>query len=229
MDTYMVVLRIVHILAGVFWVGAAFTTILFLQSTAREVGPAAGPFMAHLAGKKHLVDWVLRAAGLTILAGLLMYWRVSGGLDGDWLASAPGCLAHDRSAVRASRPSRSACRSSGPRSWRRSRSARRWPRAAARRVPSRARNSRPSSTDPTPLVRSSCHCSSWRWPGWQPPGTSSRAPSPRARRRSPRCGDGRARAGSSRRSRRPCGRRPRPSPARGTSSRSGRPSRRRPR
>jgi hypothetical protein len=90
MDTYMVVLRIVHILAGVFWVGAAFTTILFLQPTAREVGPAAGPFMAHLAGKKRLVDWVLRAAGLTILAGLLMYWRVSGALDGDWITSAQG-------------------------------------------------------------------------------------------------------------------------------------------
>ncbi|HWL91606.1 MAG TPA: isoprenylcysteine carboxylmethyltransferase family protein [Actinomycetota bacterium] len=90
MDTYMVVLRIVHILAGVFWVGAAFTTILFLQPTAREVGPAAGPFMAHLAGKKRLVDWVLLAAGLTVLAGLLMYWRVSGGLDPDWIGSAPG-------------------------------------------------------------------------------------------------------------------------------------------
>lgn len=90
MDTYMVVLRIVHILAGVFWVGAAFTTILFIQSTAREVGPAAAPFMAHLAGKKRLVDWVLRAAGLTILAGLLMYWEVSDGLDGDWIGSAPG-------------------------------------------------------------------------------------------------------------------------------------------
>jgi hypothetical protein len=90
MDTYMVVLRIVHILAGVFWVGAAFMTILFLQPTAREIGPAAGPFMAHLAGKKRLIDWVLGAAGLTILAGLLMYWRVSGGLDADWIGSAPG-------------------------------------------------------------------------------------------------------------------------------------------
>lgn len=90
MDTYMVVLRIVHILAGVFWVGAAFTTILFIQSTAREVGPAAAPFMAHLGGKKRLVDWVLRAAGLTILAGLLMYWEVSDGLDGDWIGSATG-------------------------------------------------------------------------------------------------------------------------------------------
>lgn len=90
MDTYMVVLRILHILAGVFWVGAAFTTILFLQPTAREVGPAAGPFMAHLAGKKRLVDWVLRAAGLTILVGLLMYWRVTGGLEWDRITSAYG-------------------------------------------------------------------------------------------------------------------------------------------
>jgi uncharacterized membrane protein len=90
MDWYMVVLRILHIGAGIFWVGAAFLTILFLQPTAREIGPAAGPFMAHLAGKKRLIDWVLRAAGLTILAGALMYWRVSGGLDPDWLASATG-------------------------------------------------------------------------------------------------------------------------------------------
>lgn len=86
----MVVLRILHILAGVFWVGAAFTTILFLQPTAREVGPAAGPFMAHLAGKKRLVDWVLRAAGLTILVGVLMYWRVTGGLEWDRITSAYG-------------------------------------------------------------------------------------------------------------------------------------------
>src|SRR5688572_26586708 len=90
MDTYMVVLRVVHILAGVFWVGAALTTVFFIQPTARGVGPAAGPFMMHLAGRRRLVDFVLIAAGLTVLAGLLMYWRVSGGLDPDWIGSAPG-------------------------------------------------------------------------------------------------------------------------------------------
>ena len=90
MDTYMVVLRIVHILAGVFWVGAALTTLLFIQPTARELGPAAGPFMMHLAGRKRLIDFVLSAGGLTVLAGLLMYWRVSGGLEPDWIGSAPG-------------------------------------------------------------------------------------------------------------------------------------------
>jgi hypothetical protein len=90
MDLYMVVLRIVHILAGAFWVGSAITIFLFLQPAAREVGPAAGPLMTHLAQKKRLPDIALGAAGLTILAGLLMYWRVSDGLNGDWITSAYG-------------------------------------------------------------------------------------------------------------------------------------------
>lgn len=87
MDAYMVVLRIVHILAGAFWVGAAVVVFVFLQPAAREVGPAATPLMVHLAQKKRLPDIVLGAAGITILAGLLMYWRVSDGFDPDWIGS----------------------------------------------------------------------------------------------------------------------------------------------
>jgi uncharacterized membrane protein len=90
MDAYMVVLRIVHILAGIFWVGSALVIFLFLQPAAREVGPAAGPLMTSLAQKKRLPDVTLGAAGLTILAGLLMYWRVSGGFDQDWIGTAFG-------------------------------------------------------------------------------------------------------------------------------------------
>jgi uncharacterized membrane protein len=90
MDTYMVVLRILHILAGAFWVGSAIVIFLFLQPSARELGPAATPLMMHLAQKKRLPDITLAAAGITILAGLLMYWRVSSGLDADWIGSAQG-------------------------------------------------------------------------------------------------------------------------------------------
>jgi uncharacterized membrane protein len=90
MDAYMVVLRIVHILAGAFWVGSALLIFFFLQPAAREVGPAAGPLMTHLAQKRRLPDVTLGAAGLTILAGLLMYWRDSDGFDPDWIASAFG-------------------------------------------------------------------------------------------------------------------------------------------
>ena len=66
MDTYMVVLRIVHILAGVFWVGAVFVDPVHAP-TARELGPPA--VLAHLAGKKRVTEVILAAAGLTILAG----------------------------------------------------------------------------------------------------------------------------------------------------------------
>jgi uncharacterized membrane protein len=86
----MVVLRIVHILAGVFWVGSAIVVFRFLQPAARDVGPAAAPLMANLAQQRRLPDITLGAAGLTILAGLLMYWRVTGGLDGDVIGSAYG-------------------------------------------------------------------------------------------------------------------------------------------
>ena len=86
----MVVLRILHIVAGVFWVGAVLFLIVFVAPTAREVGPAAGPFIAHLVGRRRATDAILTAAAVTIVAGALMYWRVSGGLDGDWLASETG-------------------------------------------------------------------------------------------------------------------------------------------
>ena len=86
----MVVLRIPHIVAGVFWVGAVLFLIVFVAPTAREVGPAAGPFIAHLVGRRRATDAILTAAAITIVAGALMYWRVSGGLDGDWLASETG-------------------------------------------------------------------------------------------------------------------------------------------
>jgi uncharacterized membrane protein len=90
MDAYMVVLRIVHIVAGVFWVGSALVMFLFLQPAAGEVGPASSPLMMNLSQKRRLPDVVLGAAGLTILAGLLMYWKVSNGFDADWIGSTYG-------------------------------------------------------------------------------------------------------------------------------------------
>jgi heme A synthase len=90
MDVYMVVLRIVHVVAGAFWVGSALVVFLFLQPAVREVGPSASPLMLHLAQKKRLPDITLGTAGLTVLAGLLMYWRVTNGLDPDLIGSAYG-------------------------------------------------------------------------------------------------------------------------------------------
>ena len=57
-----------------------------------RLGPAAGPFMGELLRTRRLVDWLLRIAGMTIVAGGFLYWhdqQVYGGL-GDFLGTAFG-------------------------------------------------------------------------------------------------------------------------------------------
>ena len=90
MDVYLIVLRVVHILAGVFWVGAAILFFFFIEPTANELGPAAGPFMQGMTVKRKMPIVFTAASGLTILAGVLLYWKVSGGFDLDWITSSTG-------------------------------------------------------------------------------------------------------------------------------------------
>jgi hypothetical protein len=90
MDVLQIVLRIVHILAGVFWVGSAYVLVFFVAPTAAELGPDGGRFMAGLNQRRKLPGYSAVSAYLTILAGLILYWRSSDGLDPDWIASGPG-------------------------------------------------------------------------------------------------------------------------------------------
>ena len=90
MDWYVIILRVLHIGAGIFWVGAAFVFFLYIQGTARELGPAGQAFVGHLSTKKKLPTAMFTSAVLTVLAGLLLYWRSSDGLDADWIATGPG-------------------------------------------------------------------------------------------------------------------------------------------
>jgi uncharacterized membrane protein len=89
-DLYLIVLRIVHILAGVFWVGSALFFTFLLEPTVTELGPQGAPVMRHLAEKKKMPVVIASTSGLTVLAGLLLYWRSSGGFDVDWVTSSTG-------------------------------------------------------------------------------------------------------------------------------------------
>ena len=91
-QVYMLVFRTIHILAAIAWGGTVFLLVLFLQPTAARVGPAAGPFLRGLLADARLVDWLLRIAGTTIVAGGFLYWhdmQLFGGL-GDFLGTAFG-------------------------------------------------------------------------------------------------------------------------------------------
>jgi hypothetical protein len=90
MDGLQIVLRIVHILAGVFWVGSAYVLVFFVAPTAADLGPEGGRFMAGLNQRRRLPVYSAVSAYLTIIAGLILYWRSSDGLDPDWITSGPG-------------------------------------------------------------------------------------------------------------------------------------------
>lgn len=77
----VLILRLIHIVAGAFWVGAVFTTVAFLQPTAMAIGPAAGPFQAHLVRNRRFALVVLMSAALTVASGIWLLWITTDGLN----------------------------------------------------------------------------------------------------------------------------------------------------
>lgn len=91
-SAYMVVFRILHIGAGVAWGGSVFLFVILIQPSAGAIGPAAGPFMMELLGRRKLVSWLLSLAGTTVVAGLFLYWKDwhDRGSFGDFVSSGFG-------------------------------------------------------------------------------------------------------------------------------------------
>lgn len=86
---YVIVLRVLHILGGVFWVGAAWMIAGFLYPTANASAPEGPRFLQRLF-QSRLPTLISAAAGLNILTGLLLYWKDSGGLKLEWITTRAG-------------------------------------------------------------------------------------------------------------------------------------------
>ncbi|OGO29823.1 MAG: hypothetical protein A2Z16_13055 [Chloroflexi bacterium RBG_16_54_18] len=74
----MILLRVIHIFAGAFWVGVSFFNIYFLQPTVRATGTEGSKVMQHLTRGTRFTSTVYTAATLNMLSGLIMYWIISG-------------------------------------------------------------------------------------------------------------------------------------------------------
>jgi uncharacterized membrane protein len=83
-------LRILHVVIGVFWVGAVLFIGFFLTASVRAAGPAGGAVMQQLMVVRAVPRWLMASAILTILSGLGLYWHNSGGFQSAWLGSGPG-------------------------------------------------------------------------------------------------------------------------------------------
>lgn len=89
MDTSMVVGRLIHILAGVFWVGTMVFVTTFLIPAIRDTGPDGGKVMAALTRRRFMQVMPVIAI-LTILSGLHLLGKVSNGFQVEYLKSGPG-------------------------------------------------------------------------------------------------------------------------------------------
>jgi hypothetical protein len=89
MNLVMVVLRLIHIFAGVFWVGTIWYTALFFLPRVKTFGPDTGRIMQTFTAPPFPM-YMTWAAVLSALSGIIMYWRDSAGVSGAWLTTVPG-------------------------------------------------------------------------------------------------------------------------------------------
>jgi uncharacterized membrane protein len=81
----VLLLRLIHIAAGTFWVGAVFTFFLFVQPAVTAAGPGAQGFAYQLIHHRRLPLWILGSAATSVLAGFLLLLLTSNGLDPELL------------------------------------------------------------------------------------------------------------------------------------------------
>jgi hypothetical protein len=86
MDWALVILRFLHVVLGAYWAGVIIFTALYLEPSVRAAGPAGGQVMGQLVARGHLT--VLPVVALvTILSGVDLLRRVSGGFDPAFMGS----------------------------------------------------------------------------------------------------------------------------------------------
>src|ERR687891_2534230 len=87
--TTLILLRLVHVVFGALWVGMVVFTTFFLAPAVQDTGPDGGKVMAALQRRGIMTAMPIFALG-TLLSGIWLYWRLSGGFQAGYLTSPSG-------------------------------------------------------------------------------------------------------------------------------------------
>src|SRR5262245_24878864 len=85
----MLLLRFLHIVSGVFWVGGSLFAARFIMPSLKAAGPAAGPVLAEL-GKRRIPTSMMGASLVNVASGIWLMTLVSGGAPGVWMGTPMG-------------------------------------------------------------------------------------------------------------------------------------------
>jgi len=83
MNYLTVVLRLIHIVGGIFWVGAALMLNFFIAPTLRATGDAGKQFAGHFMARTKFTVVMNISVFATLIAGFWLY-----GIDSQWFSSA---------------------------------------------------------------------------------------------------------------------------------------------
>lgn len=89
MPLEILLLRLAHVLGGIFWAGGGIYGALFVTPALIAAGPAAAPIIADMQRRK-LFTVLPVVAILTMLSGLRLLWIVSGGFGAAYFGTRQG-------------------------------------------------------------------------------------------------------------------------------------------
>jgi len=90
MNYLTLALRLIHIFAGVFWVGGALMMNFFIAPTIEATAEAGQQFARHFIGKARVGTAMLVAGFSSVTAGAILYWFDSDGFTSPWMKSGAG-------------------------------------------------------------------------------------------------------------------------------------------
>jgi len=92
MDYLKELLRLVHIVGGMYWFGSVLAMYFFITPTVAATGDAGQQFMRQLGSKSGFSTSILIAALSAGVAGAWLYWIDSNGFQSDWMKSSSGSM-----------------------------------------------------------------------------------------------------------------------------------------
>jgi uncharacterized membrane protein len=89
---YLLLLRLLHIGCGISWAGTVIFVAFFIDPAVKSSGPDGVRFMQQLVKTNRFPIVIMLFAMITVLAGILLIWKISGGLQTAWLSSKNGLV-----------------------------------------------------------------------------------------------------------------------------------------
>ncbi len=90
MYTLVIILRLLHIIGGVLWVGGAVAMNFFVGPSVGATGDSGKQFIGYLMNRTRFTAVMTAGALVTVIAGFLLYGIDSAWFSSAWQSSGPG-------------------------------------------------------------------------------------------------------------------------------------------